>query len=43
VPVERREPGPRIVERYELDRNGIVRVRIRNEDSGHERAFRIGT
>jgi molecular chaperone DnaK (HSP70) len=44
VPVERRsEEGPRILERYSLDENGIVDVLIRNEDSGYERSFRLGT
>ena len=43
IPVERRSTqGPRIVEQYSLDRNGIVRVRIQNADSGYERAFEIG-
>lgn len=43
IPVER-EPGegPRILERYSLDDHGIVDVLIRNLDSGHERAFRLG-
>jgi hypothetical protein len=35
--------GPRILERYSLDDHGIVDVLIRNLDSGHERAFRLGT
>ena len=34
--------GPRILERYSLDDHGIVDVLIRNLDSGHERAFRLG-
>jgi molecular chaperone DnaK (HSP70) len=43
IPVERvAEEGPRIVERYSLDDHGIVDVLIRNLDSGHERAFRLG-
>jgi molecular chaperone DnaK (HSP70) len=43
VPVERRpEDGPRVVERYSLDANGIVDVLIRDEDSGFERAYRLG-
>ncbi len=44
IPVERgAEQGPRILERYSLDDHGIVEVLIRNLDSGHERAFRLGT
>ena len=43
IPVERvAEEGPRILERYSLDDHGIVEVLIRNLDSGHERAFRLG-
>ncbi len=43
VPVERRfDRGPRIVEQYSLDHNGIVRVRIQNADAGYEREYRIG-
>ena len=43
IPVERRAgDGPRIVEHYSLDQNGIVHVRIRNADNGYERAYRIG-
>jgi hypothetical protein len=43
VPVERRpEDGPQVVERYSLDPNGIVEVLIRDEDSGYERAYRLG-
>ncbi|HSY21486.1 MAG TPA: Hsp70 family protein [Polyangiaceae bacterium] len=43
IPVERRPgDGPRIVEHYSLDQNGIVHVRIRNADNGYERAYRIG-
>jgi molecular chaperone DnaK (HSP70) len=43
VPVERTfENGPRIEERYSLDRNGIVEVVIRNADGGYERTFRLG-
>jgi molecular chaperone DnaK (HSP70) len=43
VAVERRpEGGPRVVERYSLDANGIVDVLIRDEDSGYERAYRLG-
>ena len=43
VPIERRgEQGPRIVEEYSLDDNGIVRVVIRNADSGYERTYRLG-
>ena len=43
VPVERRSTqGPRIVEEYSLDKNGIVRVCIQNADFGYERAFEIG-
>jgi molecular chaperone DnaK (HSP70) len=43
VPVERLEvQGARIVEHYALDHNGIVHVRIRNADSGYERAYDIG-
>jgi hypothetical protein len=43
VPVERcADQGPRIVEEYSLDPSGIVRVTIRNADSGYERAFRLG-
>jgi molecular chaperone DnaK (HSP70) len=43
IPVERREGGgPRIVEHYSLDHNGIVHVRIENADNGYERAYQIG-
>jgi molecular chaperone DnaK (HSP70) len=43
VPIERRgEQGPRIVEEYSLDDNGIVQVVIRNADSGYERTYRLG-
>jgi molecular chaperone DnaK (HSP70) len=43
IPVERvAGEGPRILERYSLDDHGIVEVLIRNLDSGHERAFRLG-
>jgi molecular chaperone DnaK (HSP70) len=43
IPVSRcLDPGPRIVEQYELDRNGIVHVVIRNADSGYQRSYRIG-
>jgi molecular chaperone DnaK (HSP70) len=43
VPVERRpDLGPRIVERYVLDHNGIVHVCIQNEDGGYERRYQIG-
>ena len=34
--------GPHVVERYSLDANGIVDVLIRDEDSGYERAYRLG-
>jgi molecular chaperone DnaK (HSP70) len=43
IPVSRNlDPGPRIVEQYELDRNGIVHVVIRNADAGYQRSYRIG-
>jgi molecular chaperone DnaK (HSP70) len=43
VPVpRRRDQGPRIVEQYSLDENGIVDVVIRNLDSGYERSYRLG-
>jgi hypothetical protein len=43
IPVARRfEEGPRIVERYALDRDGIVRVSIQNADAGYERTYQIG-
>jgi molecular chaperone DnaK (HSP70) len=43
VPVSRSlEPGPHIVEQYELDQNGIVHVVIRNADAGYQRSYRIG-
>jgi molecular chaperone DnaK (HSP70) len=43
VPVARSfEQGPRIVEQYALDRNGIVHVTIQNADAGYEREFQIG-
>ncbi len=46
VPVERRPgdagDGPRIVEHYSVDPNGIVEVVIRNADAGYERAYRLG-
>jgi molecular chaperone DnaK (HSP70) len=43
IPVSRSlEPGPRIEEQYELDRNGIVHVVIRNADAGYQRSYRIG-
>jgi molecular chaperone DnaK (HSP70) len=36
-PIERRvDEGPRVVERYSLDRNGLVHVSIRNADTGYE-------
>jgi molecular chaperone DnaK (HSP70) len=43
IPVARRfDEGPRIVERYALDRDGIVRVVIQNADAGYERTYQIG-
>jgi molecular chaperone DnaK (HSP70) len=43
VAIERTtEGGPRIVESYSLHDSGIVDVRIRNVDTGYERAFRLG-
>jgi hypothetical protein len=46
VPVERRPGGDgdghRVLERYRLGESGIVDVVIRDEDSGFERAFRLG-
>jgi molecular chaperone DnaK (HSP70) len=43
VPIERRRgEGPRIVEEYSLDDNGIVHLVIRNADSGYERTYRLG-
>jgi molecular chaperone DnaK (HSP70) len=43
LPIERRfDRGPRIVEQYALDHNGIVHVSIRNADAGYERRYRIG-
>ena len=40
VPVERRgAEGARIVERYALEADGLVRVSIRNEDAGYERSY----
>jgi molecular chaperone DnaK (HSP70) len=42
VPVERRwQEGPRIFEQYSLDENGIVKVLIRNVDSGYERCYEL--
>jgi hypothetical protein len=34
--------GPRIVERYSLQKSGIVDVLIKNVDTGYERAYRLG-
>jgi molecular chaperone DnaK (HSP70) len=34
--------GPRIVERYALEKSGIVDVLIQNVDTGYERAYRLG-
>jgi molecular chaperone DnaK (HSP70) len=43
IPVERSsDEGPRIVERYSVDGNGIVEVVIRNADAGYERTYRLG-
>ncbi|MGD0674626.1 MAG: Hsp70 family protein [Polyangiaceae bacterium] len=43
VPVSRLlGDGPRIVEQYALDRNGIVHIVIRNADAGYERRYQIG-
>jgi molecular chaperone DnaK (HSP70) len=43
IPVERfAHQGPRIVEHYALDHNGIVRVKIVNEDVGYERTYDVG-
>jgi molecular chaperone DnaK (HSP70) len=42
VPVRRQTEGPRIVERYSVDGNGIVQVVIRNADAGYERAYHLG-
>jgi molecular chaperone DnaK (HSP70) len=42
VPVERRwHEGPHIFEQYSLDENGIVKVLIRNVDSGYERSYEL--
>jgi len=42
VPVERRwQEGPHIFEQYSLDENGIVKVLIRNVDSGYERSYEL--
>jgi molecular chaperone DnaK (HSP70) len=42
VPVERRwQEGPRIFEQYSLDENGMVKVLIRNVDSGYERSYQL--
>jgi hypothetical protein len=42
VPVQRQSEGPQIVERYSVDGSGIVKVVIRNDDAGYERAYRLG-
>jgi molecular chaperone DnaK (HSP70) len=43
VPVDRLGgEGPRIVEHYSLDHNGIVHVRIVNADAGYERSYEVG-
>ncbi|HLK38656.1 MAG TPA: Hsp70 family protein, partial [Polyangiaceae bacterium] len=43
VPIERHPgDGPRVVERYSLDKDGIVSVTIRNADTGYERVYRVG-
>jgi molecular chaperone DnaK (HSP70) len=43
IPVSRcLDPGPRIVEQYQLDRDGIVHVVISNADAGYQRSYRIG-
>ncbi|MBI2896849.1 MAG: Hsp70 family protein [Deltaproteobacteria bacterium] len=42
VPVLRTASGPLIEERYRLDANGIVELRIIDLDTGFERAYRVG-
>jgi molecular chaperone DnaK (HSP70) len=43
IPVQRlADRGPRIVEHYALDHNGIVHVTITNVDSGYERTYDVG-
>jgi molecular chaperone DnaK (HSP70) len=43
VPVERwGDRGPQVTERYRLDDKGMVDVVIRDQDSGFERAYRLG-
>jgi molecular chaperone DnaK (HSP70) len=43
VPVERwGDRGPQVTERYRLDDKGMVDVVIRDQDSGYERAYRLG-
>lgn len=39
--VERREPGPLIEERYEIDPNGIVSVRLTDCDTGFARTYAL--
>jgi hypothetical protein len=42
-PIERRlDEGPHVVERYSLDRNGLVDVSIRNADTGYEYRYQFG-
>ena len=42
-PIERRlDEGPHVVERYSLDRSGLVHVSIRNEDTGYEYQYQFG-
>jgi molecular chaperone DnaK (HSP70) len=42
VPVQRVwQEGPNIFEQYSLDENGIVKVLIRNVDSGYERSYEL--
>jgi molecular chaperone DnaK (HSP70) len=43
VPVRRlAEAGPRIEERYRLDRHGLVEVTVTDVDAGYTRTFRLG-
>lgn len=44
IPVARCvDQGPRIIERYALDRHGIVHVVIQNADAGYERKYAVGS
>ena len=42
VPVERFDHGPVVEETYIVDRNGIVRVRITDTETGYSQVYALG-